>query len=105
LAAALSQQLAGDGPGKVAIGVSFVSRGGALCRSFSMGASAGLACRDGGRWILPVLAAADQGAAGEYRQAGSAMPAAVLEAIDARIAGAALDARAEQAARQRDWQR
>jgi hypothetical protein len=111
LADALSQQLAGDAPGqgKVAIGLSFVSRDGALCRSFTMGASAGLACRDGGRWTLPVLAAAgqdaDPGASGEYRQAGSAMPPAVLDAIDARISGATLDAQAEQAARQRGWQR
>lgn len=111
LADALSQQLAGDAPGqgKVTIGLSFVSRDGALCRSFTMGASAGLACRDGGRWTLPVLAATGQdagpAAAGEYRQAGSAMPPAVLDAIDARISGATLDAQAEQAARQRGWQR
>ncbi len=107
LAEALSQQLAGDRPGrgKVTIGLSFVSRDGAVCRSFTMGTSAGLACRTGERWTLPVLAAPDQGAAGEYRQAGSAMPAAVLDAIDARISGTALDAQGEQAARQRGWQR
>jgi hypothetical protein len=107
LAEALSQQLAGSGQGggKVAIGVSFVARDGVLCRSFAMGASAGLACRTGERWTLPVLAAVVPGAEGDYRQAGGAMPAAVLDAIDARIAGATLDAQAEHAARQRGWRR
>jgi hypothetical protein len=33
------------------------------------------------------------------------MPAVVLDAIDARIAGAPLVAQAEQAARQRGWRR
>lgn len=106
LADALSQQLAGSGQGgKVAIGVSFVAKDGVFCRSFAMGASAGVACRNGGRWTLPVLAAADPSASGDYRQAGSAMPAVVLDAIDARIAGTPLDAQAEQAARQRGWRR
>jgi hypothetical protein len=33
------------------------------------------------------------------------MPAAVLDAIDARIAGASLDAAAERAAREQGWRR
>lgn len=106
LAKALSTQLAGaaqkDG---VKIGVTFASIDGQLCRSFVAGESAGLACRSGEQWKLAMLAEVAKGAPGEYQQAGSAMPAAVLEAIDARIAGPALDAPAEQAARQRDWQR
>ncbi len=107
LAEALSTRLAGDTAGNagVKIGVSFVAKDGALCRSFVAGASAGLACRQGGQWLLPVVAQAEQEAAGDYRQAGSAMPAAVLEAIDARIAGPALDAEGERAARQQSWQR
>jgi anti-sigma factor RsiW len=107
LAEALSSQLAGNAPGGtgVQIGVSFAARDGALCRSFTAGAAAGLACRSGGQWTLPVVAEAERGAAGEYRQAGSAMPAAVLEAIDARIAGPALDADGERAARQQGWVR
>lgn len=106
LASALSQQLAADS-GAVRIGVSFAAKDGALCRSFTVGATAGLACRSGGQWQVPVLAeaAAGEGAVGGYRQAGSAMPAAVLDAIDARISGQTLDAKGEQEARQRGWQR
>ncbi len=109
---ALSRQLAGAGTDAgpaasagVRIGVTFAARDGALCRSFTAGAAAGLACRSGDHWQLAVMAEAGKGAVGDYRQAGSAMPAAVLDAIDARIAGPAFDASAERAARQRGWVR
>lgn len=107
LADALSSQLASGAAGGagVKIGVSFAAKDGTLCRSFTIGAAAGLACRQGGQWTLPVMAEAPQGAAGEYRQAGSATPAAVLDAIDARISGPALDAEGERAARQGGWVR
>lgn len=104
---ALSRQLASaPAPGSdVRIGVSFVSKQGQYCRSFSMAAAAGLACRSGSEWKIPLLAESAVAADGAYRQAASAVPAAVLEAIDARAAGAALDAKAEQAAAQRGWAR
>jgi anti-sigma factor RsiW len=105
LAVALSQQLAGTKGGTVDIGVSFAATDGALCRSFTMRQSAGLACRSGEQWKLVMMTEPAKGQTGAYRQAGSAMPSAVLDAIDARIAGAALDAQAEQAARQRGWKR
>jgi anti-sigma factor RsiW len=105
LAHALSQQLAGAAGGEVDIGVSFAAKDGALCRSFTMRQSAGLACRSGEQWKLVMMAEAGKGEAGEYRQAGSAMPSAVLEAIDARIAGTTFDAQAELAAKLRDWKR
>jgi len=91
------------GDGNIRIGVTFAATDGALCRSFIAGSAAGLACRSGEQWKLAVLAEAEKSASGDYRQAGSAMPAAVLEAIDARIAGPALDAQAEKAAQQRGW--
>jgi hypothetical protein len=104
LADALSNQLAGaPEAGAIRIGISFAATDGALCRSFIAGASAGLACRSGEQWKVAVLAEAEKSQGGDYRQAGSAMPATVLEAIDARIAGSALDAQAEQAAQQRGW--
>lgn len=107
---ALSRQLASAPPAgaSVNIGVSFVSREGQYCRTFAMGAAAGLACRSGSEWRIPVLTEAGAaGAAGEgaYRQAASAMPTAVLEAVDARAAGPSLDAKAEQAAAKRGWAR
>jgi hypothetical protein len=104
LASALDRQVGGQGNGAVKVGVSFAARDGAYCRSFVMGASAGLACREGGQWRIPVLAEGEQEASGGYRQAGSALPPAVLDAIDARIAGKPLDAAGEEAARARSWQ-
>jgi hypothetical protein len=103
LASALDRQVGGQGNGAVKVGVSFAARDGAYCRGFVMGASAGLACREGGQWKIPVLAEAEKEAAGGYRQAGSALPPAVLDAIDARIAGKPLDAAGEEAARKRGW--
>jgi hypothetical protein len=50
-----------------------------------------------------VLAEAGTQAEGAYRQAGSDLPPAVLDAIDARIAGKPLDAAGEEAARARGW--
>jgi anti-sigma factor RsiW len=106
LASALSQQLAStaESDKRVQIGVSFAAKDGGYCRSFAVGASAGLACRDGDTWRVPVLQEAPAGA-GDYRQAASAAPVAVLDAIDQRIEGAALDAAAERAARDRGWKR
>lgn len=106
LAGALSRQLASDPApdSPVRIGVSFASRDGGYCRSFHVGANAGLACRDGDHWRIAVLKEGPA-AAGAYRQAASSTPGAVLEAIDERIAGTAFDAAAERAARERGWKR
>jgi anti-sigma factor RsiW len=105
LADALSRRLAAEPAGSDAmrLGVSFQARDGAYCRSFMLGATAGLACRENGQWRIPLLAEGEK-EGGAYRQAGSAMPAAVLDAIDGRIAGSTLDAAAERAARDRGWQ-
>lgn len=107
LASALTQQLAGGAPpdASVRLGVSFVAKDGNYCRSFMLPNMAGLACRSGGQWRIPVLAASVASGAGAYRQASSAMPSAVLDAIDERIAGKALDANAERAASRQGWQR
>jgi hypothetical protein len=101
---ALDRQLAESAAdGEVRVGMSFLSNSGSYCRTFSLGASAGLACREDGAWRIPVLAQAEtQDTA--YRQAGAALPAAVLEAVDARIAGVTLDGAAERKARDGGWQ-
>jgi hypothetical protein len=66
----------------------------------------GLACKQGGAWKVQVAVQGQNKAQqGEFRQAGSDMPSAVLDAIDQRIAGQPLDAKAEQEAVQRKWQR
>ncbi len=107
LAQALSQQLASApaADSGIRMGVSFVARDGAYCRSFMLGAAGGLACRSGAEWKVPVMAETAGGVSGAYRQAGGELPAVVLEAIDQRIAGQALDASAEQAAVQQGWKR
>jgi hypothetical protein len=103
LAAALSTQLASPGPsGRVRIGISFLAKDGKYCRSFVMDTTAGLACRDGGAWKVPVLA---QGAAGAAWMDGTGLPPAVLDAIDGRIAGTPLGPDAERAAHARGWRR
>jgi hypothetical protein len=104
LASALDRQVGGGkADDAVKVGVSFAARDGQYCRGFVMGTSAGLACRAGGQWRIPVLAEVAPEAAGGYRQAGSALPASVLDAIDERIAGKPLDAAGEEAARARGW--
>ncbi|MGJ9416573.1 anti-sigma factor family protein [Massilia sp. CMS3.1] len=106
LAGALWRQLASDPAptSPVRMGVSFASRDGGYCRSFRVGASAGLACRDGDTWRIPVLSET-RAARGEDRQAAGATPEAVLDAIDERITGTALNAAAERTARTRGWKR
>lgn len=74
------------------------------CRSFTLPNTGGLACREGTTWRIAMMAATEAGG-GEYREAGTVMPAAVLGAIEARITGRALDVNAERAARQQGWKR
>jgi hypothetical protein len=110
LADALSNQLAADQPAAapVRIGVSFRSKAGRYCRTFTLRqpASGGLACRAAGGWEIDVLASAQSrgGGPGTYRQAASTVPPAVAAAVGDQIAGEPLDARAEAAARARHWQ-
>lgn len=111
LAAALYGQLAATqhGTGPVRIGVSFRSKSGEYCRTFTLRAPAvaGLACHAADGWRLQALSSARAAdvAAGGYRQAASSLPAAIVAAVNEQIAGQALDARAEATARERGWQR
>ena len=105
LAWALTGQLASDaGTGAVSIGSSFRDRSGAYCRTFRLqheASFAGLACRLGENWQLQVLTAATPGTIGSHDI--TAMPMAVLRAVDAAIDGEPLDAAAEAAARDAGW--
>ena len=105
LADALDSQLANTqrDADAVQIGLSFKSREGSYCRSFLVrnAGTAGLACREDGEWHIPVTAAAQLPTEG-LRQAAS-LPAAVLSAVDERIAGEALDAAGEENARLGGW--
>lgn len=110
LARALTGQLAANQSpaAAVRIGVSFLSRRGNYCRTFQLRdapGSTGLACRQNDRWKLQVLAQGESPAAAQpqYRQAASALPAAVLQAVSDTIAGEPLDAAAEAKARDTGW--
>ena len=108
LAHALDQALASepDPHAAIAIGLSFRSTDGHICRTFvhsSKPALAGLACHDAAGWSLAVLSAAEKPAGGELQQAASDLPPAVQAAVDARIRGEAFDARQERAARDAGW--
>jgi anti-sigma factor RsiW len=111
LAQALSTQLvvdqAPDAP--VQIGVSFKSKSGDTCRTFTVkeqNVLGGLACREGDAWRVQVLANASSGAnaQGGYKPAGGSMPAAIVTAVEQQIEGEALDAAGEEAARAQGWQ-
>lgn len=112
LDSALTRQLAGANAAQgIQIGISFRNHAGEYCRSFALQdqgqdtqALAGLACRTQGNWRVRVLTESAQSGSSEFKQAGSTTPAAVLALIDQQIAGEALDAEAEAAARQKGWQ-
>ena len=103
LAQALDHQLASQQTGSepVLIGLTFATPEGHFCRSFAarVAGTAGVACRSSGEWLIPVIDAAP---AGDVRQATSPSPT-LLQAIEARIAGEAYDAAAEQRARDAGW--
>jgi len=104
---ALAKQLASQpvAGAPVAVQLSFVDKAGSYCRTFSTAAMAGLACKQGERWAVQSLAAAASIPSSAVRQAASALPPAVLSAIDQRIAGDALDPVRERQARDSGWRR
>jgi hypothetical protein len=107
LASALTGKLASESdPGDtVRLGPSFRAENGEYCRSFAIALAAGLACREGDRWRVELLAVSEPATApGEsYRMAGAELPKPLRQAIDERIEGEPLDAAAEVAARKQGW--
>lgn len=105
LAQALDVQLASaqDSGSKVRIGVSFQDKSGQYCRSFETGSLAGIGCRDGEYWRLPVThSAGDSRGQTGYRQAGSG-DALVMETATEMMRGAPLDAAIERKVRDNGW--
>lgn len=103
LARALDQQLASEQAGSepILIGLTFATPEGHYCRSFSarkVGTS-GLACHGSGEWVIPIIDAAPPG---DIRTASAPSPT-VMQAIEARIQGEAVDAAGEKAARDAGW--
>ena len=102
---ALETQLASAPPvhAEHRIGVTFADQQGQYCRTFEGSDVSGLACRANGDWSV-VVAEGGTGTAGspEYRQAGSST---IMEAAQARMADAPLDAEAERALVTAGWER
>jgi hypothetical protein len=110
LAKALSTELAAErAPDRVAtIGLSFLAKSGAYCRTFSLSsgqAGAGMACREGEQWRIHLLAPAanDGSARSEYRTAGSNGSPQLRSLIESEIQGEPLTREGEEAARRAGW--
>lgn len=108
LSRALDDQLASapepDAP--ISVGLTFRSTDGHICRSFvrhAAPARAGLACHAEQGWQVPVVVPMEAPAEGDIRQAASALPPVVQQAIDARLAGEVFDVSQERAARDAGW--
>jgi hypothetical protein len=106
LAAALNTQLASSQPddAPVLIGLTFKASDGGYCRSFVSRATstAGLACRSDEDWRITTTQSVNV-PDGNLRQAASAMPPTVLQAIESSRMDQPLDAAEERAARDGGW--
>ncbi len=106
LADALDTQLASArylGTG-ARIGISFRSKAGQDCRTFSLKSASAAACHQNGAWIIAVLVRTtpeNPGAA--YQMAGSTMPSAVRRFVERNISGVPFDAKAELNAQRQHW--
>ncbi len=106
LAKGLDTQLASarKQSGSLRILTSFRDTNGYACRVYTNPGSAGIACNEGGNWVLertlaqPVM----PNASTQYRQAGSP-EAELLQAAQAMAQGSPFDASAERAAREAGW--
>ncbi len=107
LSAALTEQAGGASEdAAVRIGLSFRSRSGEYCRTFTAGSAAGLACRETDAWKVRALSESlPNTPGGEYRMAGSELPPAILAAAENLMDGEALAADEEREALSRGWKK
>jgi hypothetical protein len=108
LANALSGQLSNDraGDGIAVAGLSFRSKSGNYCRTFSLSgpdSPSGLACREGNQWKIQALGQSVREETTNFRPAGSPLSPAIGAAVEESIEGEPLDRAAEIAARQSGW--
>ena len=103
LAAALDETLSGQtAPDGTRMLISFRDGSGLACRGYAAKDASGIACRDDRGWKVKPIGGRGEEQSTQYRQAGSE-DAAVMAAAQDMAAGDALDAAAEQAARQSGW--
>jgi hypothetical protein len=112
LALALDQApggAAGVYGGTVRIASSFVASDGSYCRGFAATSGgqdmAGLACKTGGAWKLPIWMQAPKGGAPGAARGTTELPAAVQAVMEQRSGGQMLDAAGEREAMQKGWLR
>jgi hypothetical protein len=111
LAAALTSQLAADDRQPVAIGLSFQSKDGRMCRTFATRSAgeglAGIACRRSGGWAIVGLADIEGASTdpAKFNTAGAALPQSLRDRVGTMIKGEVFDASQERAARDRSWRR
>lgn len=102
----LDRRLTADGADEQgrAVGLTFRDAGNRWCRTFQAEEAgvAGLACREASEWRLQALAPSAR-SSGALRTAAADIPAPVLGAVDALIAGDAADAGVEARARDGGW--
>lgn len=108
LTAELASEQTPDTMSAARIGVSFMNKDGAYCRSFETragvrGAMAGIACLKDGDWQIAALASAAPGETGGFTTAAGEMPANVRGALNEMISGDPLNAEQERAARDQGW--
>ncbi|MET0661377.1 MAG: anti-sigma factor [Steroidobacteraceae bacterium] len=105
LADALTAQLSSDEASEHRIGLTFRTKQGGYCRTFASAEKqpiAGVACRANDAWKVRAVSNT-QTVTGDYRMAGSAMPAAVRAVVEDAIQGEPLTVAEEQAARSAGW--
>ncbi len=103
LAAALDSQLASaPSDGDVRVMVTFRAHDGRICRSWSLAAQSGIACRASQRWQVTAAVATPVEDKSTYRMAASGDPQ-LLTLIDGMIDGAPFDAAQEQQASRQGW--
>lgn len=108
LATGLESRLASAGvrpetDGAFRIISSFQRKDARYCRVYDAGATSGIACKDGGRWVLERTMVSSAQERGEYRQAGSSAGELMAAAQD-MTEGTLLTPAQEQAARKAGWQ-
>ena len=108
LSEALTDQLSGSPGSAATTGLSFRTKTGIYCRTFSLtgnNAGSGLACREGNRWNVKALAQAPRmpSDSADFRQASSADIPAIRAAVEASIDGEPLDRAGEIAAQRQGW--
>ena len=99
---ALDTQLASAPAGEVRIGITFKTRAGDICRTFTQPATSGLACRAGDRWQIKGLFGAPEGQSSDYRMAAGMNPN-LTALVDSTMAGDPLDGQQERVERDRNW--